>query len=196
MIKYENILAKAKSYELLSKADQLDPKKRKVILESEIARLQSDLSFSQQELRRINRTIESSTGKPPSLLLNSKSSIERKIQGLQSEIDGLQRELDRVLKEHITSRLKKIITSEQIKNVAKEMIRRTGKTFASVAPVVRYFIMDGHDVKEIHEAIIKAHMHRIIELRPESGMGLLSPKDATLCIPGPRGSTLSAIRVL
>ncbi|MBL8606762.1 MAG: hypothetical protein JNL38_05555 [Myxococcales bacterium] len=46
----------------------------------------------------------------------------------------------------------------------------------------------------VHAALLEAAKAQRVELRPESGMGRLSPEDLALCLPGPQGSLLSWVR--
>ncbi len=50
------------------------------------------------------------------------------------------------------------------------------------------------DREEVHAALVRAANAGVVELRPESGMGRLTPEDLQLCLPGPQGSRLSWVR--
>lgn len=66
---------------------------------------------------------------------------------------------------------------------------------ASVPRVVR--ALGGLPVRDaVHAELLKHARAGRLELRPESGMGRLTPDDAALCLPGPQGSKLSWVRRL
>lgn len=46
------------------------------------------------------------------------------------------------------------------------------------------------------QALLQAHAEGKVELRPESGLGRLSPTELALCIPGPQETRLSWLRLL
>jgi hypothetical protein len=53
----------------------------------------------------------------------------------------------------------------------------------------------GDAVREaVHAELLRGARSGDLELRPESGMGRLSPEDDALCISGPQGSRLSWVR--
>ena len=82
--------------------------------------------------------------------------------------------------------------------MARTIARKHKSDFAPVYEIVRAFLRAGLglSVDDIKARIVEADKAGLLELRPESGMGLLAKQDAALCIPGPRGSILSYARVL
>ena len=82
--------------------------------------------------------------------------------------------------------------------MVRTIARKRKSDFAPVYEIVRAFLRAGLglSIDDIKARIVEADKAGLIELRPESGMGLLAKQDAALCIPGPRGSILSYARVL
>lgn len=62
-----------------------------------------------------------------------------------------------------------------------------------VAPVVRELAGRGHEQTLVLEALLALDREGVLELRPESGAGLLAKKDAALCPQGPTGTLSSAV---
>jgi hypothetical protein len=81
-------------------------------------------------------------------------------------------------------------------DVAELVEACTVATFATVPAIVRLMLACGFTLAEAHAMLDQAARFGAIELRPESGMGLLSEADAALCPSGPRGSILSYARAL
>jgi hypothetical protein len=74
--------------------------------------------------------------------------------------------------------------------VRQQMDRSLGLAF--VPRVVRVL---GPDISGAHALLLQAANRGEIELRPESGLGRLTPEELSLCLPGPQGSRLSWIRI-
>mgnify|MGYP000944443638 CR=1 FL=1 len=83
-----------------------------------------------------------------------------------------------------------ITTDEVVSAVLAATSRSTG--LACTPDVVRSF--KGKPLDRVHAALLAADRERVIELRPESGIGLLSKADAALCPLGAKGLVLSMIR--
>jgi hypothetical protein len=77
--------------------------------------------------------------------------------------------------------------------LAQAIAKERGSDLVPVFELVRRM---GGSVDTAKARILAAANEGRLELRPESGMGLLSKEDAALCLPGPRGSVLSTARVL
>jgi DNA repair protein RadC len=66
-----------------------------------------------------------------------------------------------------------------------------------IPTVVRYGKEDhGWSKERTHAALLAAAERSLVELRPESGLGRLTPEEKALCIPGPHGTVLSWARLL
>lgn len=87
------------------------------------------------------------------------------------------------------------LSPEDVAAVARRVADR-GSQLAFVPAVVRPLLDAGHDLGAITEALLAADHARLLELRPESGVGLLKPDDAKLCPRGMRGVVLSWLRVI
>jgi hypothetical protein len=89
-------------------------------------------------------------------------------------------------------------------NVAKpapnldELVAKHSDPSFGITPVHKVVddLMNSHGLtkQQAHDHIMDLARKGEMELRPEGGMGLLSPKEQELSIPGPRGSTLSWMR--
>ena len=55
-------------------------------------------------------------------------------------------------------------------------------------------LMSSLPIEQIHAALFALNKNGTIELRPESGSEFISPNDAALCPPGPRGTIFSFAR--
>jgi len=74
---------------------------------------------------------------------------------------------------------------------AQQKAERSGITF-----IPQWARELGLTPAQCHAALERAADAGVIELRPESGLGRLSRDDFEFCLPGPRGSKLSWMRVL
>lgn len=86
------------------------------------------------------------------------------------------------------------LTPQDVVAVARRVAQR-GWDLAWVPALVRPLLAEGHDLDAIHEALLAADP-KLLELRPESGVGLLTPDDAKLCPRGARGVVLSWVRIV
>lgn len=86
------------------------------------------------------------------------------------------------------------LSPDDVADAARQLVGRT--RLVSVPELVRVFIDNGHDLAVVHQALLASHHAKLLELRPESGVGLLSASDAALCPRGMRGIVLSWVRVI
>lgn len=91
-----------------------------------------------------------------------------------------------------------LLATADVVATTRAIARKQDSPFAPVYDIVRALVLArlGLSVDDIKTRILEACTAGLIELRPESGMGLLAKQDAALCICGPRGSILSYARVI
>lgn len=83
------------------------------------------------------------------------------------------------------------LLEQVIETIQREQDPRLG--LVHVPRVVRE-LQTSFSIKEIHAALFTLHEQGALELRPEAGSEFISPKDAALCPPGPRGTIFSFAR--
>jgi hypothetical protein len=194
MTQYLNILDKAELFYKL--AQQLDPRekdeRRKLLLEDVISKLNADLRYSNKELSDLNSKLENIKN-PSSILTNRRDTIKDTIVRLQSDISEAQRELNK-LNEQLKPPPKKFLIPEIIIDLAKVYTKKNKTDLVPIPYIVSK--LPNYSIGEIHQALKSGYLQGKIELRPESGFQTLSKKDALVCMPGPRGSILSTMRVI
>lgn len=77
-----------------------------------------------------------------------------------------------------------------------DAVRRHASPATGLAPVPAIARALGTRLPDVREALLAAAAAGLVELRPESGVGLLAPADAALCPRGPDGWPLSWARAL
>ncbi|HEU5059183.1 MAG TPA: hypothetical protein VFU21_21770 [Kofleriaceae bacterium] len=77
-----------------------------------------------------------------------------------------------------------------------DAVRRHASPTTGLAPVPAIARALGPRLPDVRQALLAAAAAGVVELRPESGVGLLAPADADLCPRGPDGWPLSWARAL
>jgi hypothetical protein len=112
---------------------------------------------------------------------------------LTADVDARVNEWAARLRAAVTAKRERGVGLDRVLEETRRLAEPTGLTF--VPALVR--ALGGETARDaVHDALRSAALRGAIELRPESGLGRLSPEDLALCVAGPQGSHLSWARAV